>query len=86
MTHPWKDLIVLAKSHELVLRIYKLTSTFPDNEKFGLCQQMRRAASSVAANIVEGNQKKPIKNFLLTFITPEDLLKRHGITCFFQGT
>lgn len=63
MAHPWKDLIVWQKSHELVLDVYMLTNCFPENEKFGLIQQLRRSASSIAANIVEGKSKKTDKEF-----------------------
>ena len=63
MAHPWKDLIVWQKAHELVLAIYKLTSNFPEKERFGLCQQVRRSSTSVAANIVEGKSKKTDKEF-----------------------
>jgi len=63
MAHPWKDLIVWQKSHDFVLSVYRLTSTFPEKERFGLCQQLRRSASSVAANIVEGKSKKTDKEF-----------------------
>ncbi len=63
MSHPWKDLIVWQKAHELVLKIYKITIDFPDNERFGLTQQIRRSALSVAANIVEGKSKRTDKEF-----------------------
>jgi len=64
MAHPWKDLIVWQKAHELVLIIYKLTINFPEKERFGLIQQIRRSSISVAANIVEGKSKKSDKEFI----------------------
>jgi four helix bundle protein len=64
MSHPWKDLIVWQKAHELVLQIYKTTADYPDKERFGLIQQVRRSATSVAANIVEGKSKKTDKEFI----------------------
>ncbi len=63
MAHPWKDLVVWQKSHKLVIEIYKATEIFPDKERFGLTQQLRRSAVSVAANIVEGKSRKTDKEF-----------------------
>jgi len=63
MAHPWKDLIVWQKSHELVLEIYKVTVNFPGIERFGLTQQIRRSSASVAANIVEGKSRNTDKEF-----------------------
>ncbi len=42
------------KSHSLTLKIYKLTSTFPKEEMYGLSSQMRRPSSSIPTNIAEG--------------------------------
>jgi len=56
------DLVVWKKSHELTLEIYKLTKIFPNEERFGLIQQMRRAAVSVPANIAEGFKRKGLKD------------------------
>ena len=44
----WKE------AHKLVLLVYKETESFPKREKFGVIDQLRRAASSVTANIAEG--------------------------------
>ena len=60
----FESLQVWQKSHEMVLGIYKLTKTFPDEERFGLISQMRRCAVSVAANIAEGYRKKGKKDKL----------------------
>ena len=54
----FQDLIVWQKAHQLVLRVYRLTSTYPKAELFGLVSQMRRAAVSVPANIAEGFKRK----------------------------
>lgn len=54
------DLHVWKKAHELVLLIYKITATFPKHELYGLISQMRRAAVSVASNIVEGFRRRTV--------------------------
>lgn len=56
------DLVVWKKSHQLVLNVYKITRGFPSDEKFGLTSQLRRAAISVTANIVEGFRKRTKKD------------------------
>src|SRR6476659_4543154 len=50
----FRTLSVWQKSHELTILIYKQTSTFPREELFGLTSQIRRASSSIGANIAEG--------------------------------
>ena len=42
------------RAHALTLLVYRLTSRFPGVERYGLTSQLRRAAASVATNIVEG--------------------------------
>jgi four helix bundle protein len=57
----FEDLIVWQKSHQLVLKVYRLTKGFPQHEIYGLVSQMRRAAVSVPANIAEGfKRRKPL--------------------------
>ena len=50
----YKDLLVWEKAHKLTLAIYKETSAFPKEERFGLTSQVRRASSSIPANLAEG--------------------------------
>ena len=58
----FKNLIVYQKSKELVKQVYALLKQFPDDERFALCSQMRRAAISVPSNIVEGMARLSSKN------------------------
>ncbi len=58
-----EELAVFQKSHELTLKIYKATAMFPQDEKFGLVSQMRRASSSIAANLMEGSHRISKKEF-----------------------
>jgi len=60
----FRDLKVWEKAHQLVLAIYQITSKFPAQEKYGLVLQMRRAAISVASNIVEGFKRRSRKESL----------------------
>jgi len=50
----FRNLKVWEKSHQLTLAVYRATASFPTEERFGLTSQMRRAAVSIPANIVEG--------------------------------
>ena len=50
----FRDLKVWAKAHALTLACYEATKPFPREEIFGLVSQIRRAASSIPANIAEG--------------------------------
>jgi four helix bundle protein len=54
MGESFRNLAVWQRSIELTLAVYKLTSSFPDSERFGLTNQLRRASVSVASNIAEG--------------------------------
>ena len=62
-----KDLDVWKKSMDLVEGVYRLTKSFPDAEKYGLTNQIRRCVVSISSNIAEGagrNSKKEFKQFL----------------------
>ena len=51
-------------SHELTLAVYKASRDFPSDERCGLTSQLRRASSSVPANIAEGSGRKTEKDFV----------------------
>jgi len=61
----WKDLKIWQKAHALVLEVYRLTNGFPKEEVYGLTSQIRRSASSVPANIVEGQSRNTTKEYLV---------------------
>ena len=50
----YRDLLAWPKAMDLVEAVYRDTDLFPAQEKFGLCQQLRRAAVSVPSNIAGG--------------------------------
>jgi four helix bundle protein len=54
----FRDLVVWRKAHEFVLGVYGFTAGFPKQETYALCNQMRRAAVSIPANIAEGFRKR----------------------------
>ena len=54
----FEKLLAWQACHKLVIAIHRITSTWPNEEKFGLTSQARRAAFSAAANIVEGTTKR----------------------------
>lgn len=58
----YKSWNVWRKANELVLLVYRVTKRFPKDELFGLISQMRRAAVSVPANIVEGYGRRTQKD------------------------
>lgn len=55
MGQSFRDLEVWKRAIELTFVIYNLTTAFPSSERFGLTNQLRRAAVSVASNIAEGS-------------------------------
>ena len=64
MNAHWKNLAVWEFSHSLVLSIYRITHYFPNAERFALTDQIKRAAYSIPANIVEGHSKNSHKEFI----------------------
>src|SRR3954470_12943304 len=60
----YKDLVVWQKGISLAKAIYRLTSKFPSQEKFGLVSQMRRACVSIPSNIAEGQARHTTGEFI----------------------
>ncbi len=60
----FEDLIVWQESQQLAVMVYALTHSFPKEELFGITSQLRRASSSVSANIAEGFGRKTTKDKL----------------------
>ncbi len=71
----FRDLEVWQMAHRLVLMVYQVTGTFPMDERFGLTSQMRRAAVSVPANIVEGFRRQGIQDKLRHYNIAEGSLE-----------
>ena len=63
MSGRYQDLKVWQKAFELTFKIYRETKKFPNEEMYGLTNQMRRAAVSVASNIAEGKGKSSDRDF-----------------------
>lgn len=60
----FKKLKVWEKAHQLTLEVYSASKKFPRDELFALTSQVRRASSSVAANIAEGSGRRSRKEFM----------------------
>ncbi|WP_264558886.1 four helix bundle protein [Flavobacterium sp. N2270] len=61
--HQFKELIIWQKSRLFCSEIYSITSSFPESEKFGITNQLRRASVSIPSNIAEGSSRKSNKDF-----------------------
>lgn len=61
--HKFKELTIWQKSRLFCSEIYSITSSFPESEKFGITNQLRRASVSIPSNIAEGTSRKSNKEF-----------------------
>src|SRR4030095_5381078 len=84
-TYSFEKLEVWKESRLLVVWIYKITTTFPSEEKFGLIAQMRRASRSVVSNLAEGSARKSSKDQAyfkqMAFSSLIELLNQLIISC-----
>ena len=63
MQHNFKELKIWQKAMNLVILTYKNTAMLPDEERFGIIQQMKRATVSIPSNIAEGSGRGSSKDF-----------------------
>jgi four helix bundle protein len=64
MSRDVSKLRVFHTADDLLMKVYQATSTFPVDERFGIQSQLRRAALSVALNIVEGSARKGLREYV----------------------
>jgi four helix bundle protein len=57
------ELQVWQRGHQLVLEVYRASHRFPDDERFGVTSQLRRAVVSVPSNIAEGSKRLYPKDY-----------------------
>ena len=60
----YQDLIAWRKGMDFVEAVYRVTAAFPDDERFGLTSQLRRAAVAVPSNIAEGQGRQSKGDFV----------------------
>ena len=59
----FKELKIWQKGFQLAINCFKITSTFPAHEKFGLASQLNRAGVSIPSNIAEGSSRNSDKDY-----------------------
>ena len=64
MLRSFKDLKVWQKSYNLCLRVYRISATFPKEERYGLTSQIRRSAVSIPSKIAEGYGRKTTADYV----------------------
>ncbi len=64
MLRNYKDLKVWQKAYHVCLEIYRITMSFPGDERYGLTSQIRRSAVSIPSNIAEGYGRKTVGEYV----------------------
>lgn len=78
----FEKLKVWQKARQLSMGIYKLTATYPSEEKFGLISQMRRCSVSIASNIAEGSGRhSPKDKARFTEVTYSSAIEKQSSDC-----
>ena len=60
----YRDLVVWQRAMDLVTETYRLTASFPRDERYGLVQQLNRAAVSIPSNVAEGHGRDHLGDYL----------------------
>jgi len=72
-----RNLAVAEHAYRLAIGVYRLTATFPSEERYGLTQQMRRASVSIGSNIAEGcgrrGDKELLNHLYIAFASAKEL-------------
>lgn len=79
---PYQKLLVWQQAHQFCLFIYRLTNTFPREERYRLIDQMVRSARSVPTNIAEGNGRRSAgdkRNFFQISLASLEEVHYHGL-------
>jgi four helix bundle protein len=61
-----RDLKVYQLAYKLAMGIFKITRTFPEDERYSLTSQIRRSSRSVAANLAEGYRKRQYRSMFIS--------------------
>jgi four helix bundle protein len=71
----YRDLLVWPKAIDFVVEAYRATAIFPKSETYGLVSQIRRAATSIPANIAEGYGRGSRKEYVQFLVIAQGSLK-----------
>ena len=61
--YPFEKIRAWQEAHRLALTIYRVSNGFPESERFGITNQLRRAATSVTANLAEGVRRATARDY-----------------------
>lgn len=81
LVRPHEKLDVWRFSVDLVVSLYECTKSFPDDERYRLTSQIRRAAVSIPTNIAEGAARQHDKEFIQSFPWPKVQPVRLRLSC-----
>lgn len=62
----YKELLAFKKAYNLAMRIFQISKSFPQEEKYSLTDQIRRSSRSVCANIAEAIRRKRYKDYFIS--------------------